>query len=390
MHLQSMRMENVQSPIIPIIAALIRDNPGTISLGQGIVHYGPPAAALSAIASFGQQTEHHVYQEVHGIPELVSAIAAKLTRENGIDTEKFNIVVTAGSNMGFLNAVLAITDPGDEIILLSPFYFNHEMAIRMTGCVPEIVAARSDFTPDLDAIEAAIGANTRAIVSISPNNPTGAVYGQKNLVALNDLCARHGLYHISDEAYEYFVYDDANHYSPASALSGQGHTISLFSLSKAYGFASWRIGYMLIPPHLFESVIKIQDTNLICPPVVCQYGAVGALESGRTYAEQYLPGLSRVRQLVKEELHSLGSCLTVSQGDGAFYFLIRFNRDLDAMEVATRLITHYRVAVIPGMAFGMNKGCYLRIAYGALQENTVKEGIKRLANGIRDIVKQAS
>ena len=129
---------------------------------------------------------------------------------------------------------------------MSPYYFNHEMAVTMAGCRPVLVATDDDFQLDLDAVAAAITANTRAVVTISPNNPSGAVYPEADLRELNRLCAERGVYHIHDEAYEYFLYDGAEHFSPGSLPDAGDHTISLFSLSKAYGFASWRIGYL--PP----------------------------------------------------------------------------------------------------------------------------------------------
>ena len=121
------------------------------------------------------------------------------------------------------------------------------------------------------------------MVTVSPNNPSGAVYTETILRDINALCKAKGIYHISDEAYEYFTYDDIEHYSVASIPDSGEHTISLYSLSKAYGFASWRIGYMLIPEHLSMSVIKAQDTILICPTRIAQEAAIAALQEGRNY-----------------------------------------------------------------------------------------------------------
>src|SRR5205807_2755507 len=117
------------------------------------------------------------------------------------------------------------------------------------------------------------------------NNPTGAVYSEESLRAINHLCAARGIYHVCDEAYEYFTYGSARHFSPASIPESERHTISLYTLSKAYGMAGWRIGYMVIPAHLEEAVKKIQDTNLICPPMLNQFAAVAALAEGRTWCE---------------------------------------------------------------------------------------------------------
>src|SRR5262249_679410 len=155
------------------------------------------------------------YKPVEGIPPLVEALAAKLLAENGIRTDgESRIVVTAGGNMAFFNALLAIADSNDEIILLSPYYFNHEMAVAMLNCRSVIVPTDADYQIDLDALRRAVTPRTRAIVTISPNNPSGAVYSPAALTAVNQLCREHGIYHVSDEAYEYFVYDDATAFSP--------------------------------------------------------------------------------------------------------------------------------------------------------------------------------
>ena len=180
-----------------------------------------------------------------------------------------------------MNAVLAVTDPGDEIILPAPYYFNHEMAIVMAG-------ARAVAVPDGRPVSArcarrlprAITPRTRAVVTVSPNNPTGAVYPRRRCSAVNALCKARGVFHVHDEAYEYFTYGSARHFSPGSLEGAATHTISLYSLSKAYGMASWRIGYMVIPEALSDAVNKIQDTLLICPPAVSQQAALAALAGG--------------------------------------------------------------------------------------------------------------
>src|SRR5689334_15970863 len=151
----SARMQAVQSPVIPIIGELSRSTPGTISLGQGIVSYGPPPEALKAAAAFGGRLDDHRYGPVEGVPALLEAINAKLRRENGIDVSRGRrIVVTAGGNMAFMNAILAITDPGDDVLLLAPFYFNHDMAIVMAGCRTITAATDANYQIDLEAIRA--------------------------------------------------------------------------------------------------------------------------------------------------------------------------------------------------------------------------------------------
>ena len=211
------------------------------------------------------------------------------------------------------------------------------------------------------------------------------MYPEGVLRELNAFCADRGLYHIHDEAYEYFTYGAA-HVSPGGFAGAAVHTISLFSLSKAYGFASWRIGYMVIPEHLFDPVNKIQDTNLICPPAVSQRAALAALRVGRGHAEPHVASLARVRGLVRQRLAEIGDLVDAPDNLGAFYVLLRVHTALDAFVVCERLIREHRVAVIPGSAFGLTSGCYLRVSFGALAPETVVEGLDRLVAGLRAIV----
>jgi aspartate/methionine/tyrosine aminotransferase len=380
-------MAAVQSPVIPIIGDLIRSTPGTISLGQGIVSYGPPREALDAAAAFGGSLEDHRYGAVEGTSALVGAISEKLLDENRIEARGRRVVVTAGGNMAFMNAVLAITDPGDEVILLTPFYFNHDMAIVMAGCRTVAVPTDANYQIQLDRIAAAITPRTRAIVTVSPNNPSGAVYDEAMLRRVNALCGDRGLYHINDEAYEYFTYDGVKHFSPGVIEEGREQTISLYSLSKAYGFASWRIGYMVIPDHLFEAVNKIQDTNLICPPMISQHAALAALRVGARYCRPQVDTLAAVRDLVRHELQQIADICDVPPAAGAFYYLLRVHTTLDPFTLAERLIREHRVAAIPGSAFGLTEGCYLRISYGALDKDSVAAGVSRLVHGLHAIVR---
>lgn len=381
----SARVDAVQSPIIPMIGDLIRQHPGTLSLGQGVVSYGPPPEALARLTTFHQDSEVHQYKAVQGIPPLVDAIAHKLEAENQLLLEsRDQILVTAGGNMAFMNAVLAILDPGDEIILQTPYYFNHEMAITLANGRPICVPTDPNYQLQLGRIEAAITDRTRAIVTVSPNNPSGAVYSQADLQAVNRLCRDRNLYHISDEAYEYFTYDGAEHISPGRFDPHQTHTISLFTLSKAYGFASWRIGYMVIPLHLREAVRKIQDTLLICPPVISQSVAIGALQVGREYCQRHLAAIDHKRSLAQQALQSLEG-LAVPTGLGAFYLLIKVNSPLSDMTLVKQLIRNYGVAVIPGSTFGIKAGCYFRIAYGALSAQAMAQAIDRLVQGLEGI-----
>lgn len=380
------RMQMVQTPIIPVIGDWIRQHPGTLSLGQGVVGYGPPPGAIAQLQQALNNPSLNSYGPVVGSDTLRQLIADKLARDNGIDLQQdWEIVVTAGSNMGFLAAILAIASVGEEIILLSPYYFNHDMAIALAGCRTVAVPTTAQGQPNLDRLAAAITPRTRAIVTISPNNPTGAVYPRTTLAAINALCRERGLFHISDEAYEYFIYDKAVHCSPAALPQSAGHTISLFSLSKSYGFAGWRVGYMLIPRQLLEAVRKVQDTNLICPPQVCQQAAIGALQAGHDYIHPHVRYLDRIRRQVLAALAPLSPQVTPLPAQGAFYVFLQLQASLDPLWLCQRLIESFQVAVLPGTTFGTT-GCSLRLAYGVLDEAALPEAMGRLTTGLKTLL----
>jgi aspartate/methionine/tyrosine aminotransferase len=335
---------------------------------------------------FLRDTLNHRYKPGRGLPELREAIRSKLLAENGIDLPDVDrIIVTAGANMAFIYALFAIADPGDEIILPLPYYFNHEMALGIANCRAVLVPTGDLYQPLPDLIRRAITRRTRAVVTISPNNPTGAVYSEDSLRQINDLCREHGLYHINDEAYEYFTYGAASHFSPGSIQGSAEHTISIYSLSKSYGFASWRIGYMVAPSHLCSAMDKVQDTVLICPPVISQYAATGALKRGAAYCRERVGVLAEARRLGLEAIQSLDR-VAAAEADGAFYFFLRLDTELEDMQVVEKLIADFRVAVLPGSAFGMTQGCFIRVSYGALSKETVVDGIDRLVRGLGAIL----
>jgi aspartate/methionine/tyrosine aminotransferase len=385
------RLSAVETPIIPTIAALVRNNPGTISLGQGVVNYGPPAEAIAALPSMMGDGSLHKYLGVSGHPGLVEAIQAKLAEENQVHLgSEALLMVTAGSNMAFLNSVLAVADPGDEFILPMPYYFNQEMAIRMCGCVPVPVPTHEDFSLNVEAMAAAITPRTRAILTVSPNNPTGAVYSEASLRAINALCAQHGLYHFSDEAYEYFTYEGVKHFSPASIPGAMKHTLSFYSMSKNYGMASWRVGYVVFPADLFDAMNKVQDTNLICAPMPSQLLALLALKKGRNWVAPKVEALSQVRQTVYQALAGLGDLVQFPKTQGAFYVLMKLPglaNGIEPIAFNRHMTEKFKVATIPGFAFGLtqsHQANYQRLSYGALEAASVAEGVQRYVAAVQD------
>jgi aspartate/methionine/tyrosine aminotransferase len=323
-----------------------------------------------------------------GYAPLVEALRAKLADENGLQTQGVSqVMVTAGSNMAFLNSVLAVSDPGDEFILPTPFYFNQEMAIRMCGCEPVRVPTRADWSLDVDALAAAITPRTRAIVTVSPNNPTGAVYSEADLRAVNALCARSGIYHFSDEAYEYFTFDGARHFSPGSLPGAHAHTLSFYSFSKNFGMASWRVGYVVLPNALAAAMEKVQDTNLICAPLPSQLLALEALRLGKPWLQPRLEDLAQVRASVYASLAKLGDLARFPRTQGAFYVLMRLPGVEDPLAFNRAMIAKHKVATIPGFAFGLGdtrRDNYQRLSFGALDAASVAEGVERYVAAVRE------
>ena len=386
---RALRLQRVDTPIIPAIAALTRQTPGTISLGQGVVGYGPPAEAVARLPQLLADVQLHKYQPITGYAPLVEAIRAKLADENGLHTQGVSaIMVTAGSNMAFLNSVLAVSDPGDEFILPAPFYFNQEMAIRMSGCEPVLVRTRSDWSLDVAALEAAITPRTRAIVTVSPNNPTGAVYSEADLRAVNALCARAGIFHFSDEAYEYFTFDGARHFSAGSIPGAHAHTLSFYSFSKNFGMASSRVGYVVYPAALAEAMEKVQDTNLICASVPSQLLALETLRLGNSWVDAKIAELARVRSAVYATLEKeLAGLAQFPRTHGAFYVLLRLPGVPDALAFNRAMIGKHKVATIPGFAFGLAdtaRDNYQRLSFGALDAATAAEGVERFVAAVKD------
>jgi aspartate/methionine/tyrosine aminotransferase len=343
------RMDAIQAPIIAVIGDLIRQHPGTISLGQGVVHYGPPQAALDAARAALPQPETHGYQDGAGIPQLVAAIEAKLRRDNGIECRNgLRVMVTAGGNMAFVHAILAITQPGDEVILPVPFYFNHEMAIQMADCAAVLVPTDDRYQLNLDAIRRAITPRTRAIVTVTPNNPTGAVFPEAALREVNDLCARHGLFHISDEVYEYFTYGSAAHASPGAF---DGATRIRSRCSRCRRLRLRRLAHRLhgVPGAAARRHRESPGHGARVPPVLSQIAAVAAMAAGPAYCRQHLESFAEVRDIVLSELRALEPLCTVPPADGAVLLLPARQRGRRSVSIAERLIREHRVAVVPGM-----------------------------------------
>jgi aspartate/methionine/tyrosine aminotransferase len=247
------------------------------------------------------------------------------------------------------------------------------------------VAVHAGVIPDPQQLAAAITPRTRAIVTISPNNPSGAVLPRGVLETINRLCADRGLLHISDEAYALFSHDSAAAWSPGSAAGSGEHTVTLGSLSKSHGMAGWRIGWAVVPPALMTDLAKVQDTILIHPPHLNQRAALAALETGGDWCRQRIATLLPRRQQVLQALQRTDAPWQLAcPPDGAFYALLQLQSSLSSDQAMERLIRNHQVALVSGSSFGL-EGCWLRLSYGMLDEADLAEALRRLVAGLEHL-----
>ena len=402
------RLDAVLQPVIPEVGALVRHTPGTLSLAQGMVGWGPPSLVLEALqsaiasqlrgAAAAPDPTRDGYGPVRGDQDLLAALASSLQQHHGVDLDGADLWVTAGRNMAF-NAIAQVLCDGppaepSEVILPVPWYFNHVMAVQLAGGRP--VAVDAGLVPDPQRLAAAITPRTRAIVTVSPNNPSGVVMPRAVLEAINRLCARHGLLHISDEAYGQFVYGTEPHWSAGSLSGAAAHTVTLQSLSKAYGMAGWRVGFMAAPASLTAALAKVQDTVLICPPRLMQRAAVAALAAGPAWCKPRIAALAARRQQLLDGLASATAdglpLRLLAEPDGAFYGLVALEAaaagSLTGEQLMRRLVLEHRVAVVCGESFGLAAGLgpTLRLSYGLLDADALQEALRRLFEGIRALL----
>ena len=379
------------TPVIPRVGELMRCRANCLSLAQGMVSWGPPEAVHEAVKAAlnaeASRSSLDRYGPMEGDPELLDAVRQELAGRHRLDLDGAALLVTAGSNMAFNAIAQVILDPGDEVILPLPWYFNHAMAVQLAGGVP--VGVPAGLVPDPERLAAAITPRTRAILTVSPANPSGVVIPGHVLAAINQLCAERGLFHISDEAYAAFVHGSVPHQPPGRIRGSGGYTITLHSFSKAYGMAGWRLGYAAVPRQLLAGLAQVQDTVMICPPRLTQRAALAALAAGPDWIAPRVASLEERRRLVLEAVasaRSQGLPITLPiDPDGAFYALLSCTTPLSGEALVERLVLDHGVAALPGEAFGLGGGegpSLLRLSYGMLEPTLLAEALDRLLMGL--------
>ena len=337
------------------------------------------AAAIEAL-----QAGHTKYTPAGGIPELREAIAAKLAADNKLEYDAKEICVTAGGKMACYNAILAVVEEGDEVIIPSPYWVSYPEMVRLAGGVPVIVETMEStgWKMTAEQFEEAMTPATKMVILNSPSNPTGAVYTEEELREIGEIAAAEDIVILSDEIYEKLVYGDAKHVSIAS-LSPELRdlTITVNGFSKAYSMTGWRLGYTAAPKHFADAIDKIQNHTVSNATAFAQYGALAALQGDQAFIEDLCGEYDVKRQFMLGRLKAI-SKIRVVEPHGAFYFFVYTgNMGLKSLNLCDKLLSRYKVAAVPGVAFGYDEG--IRLSYCTTLD-VLNEGLNRFEQFCRE------
>jgi aminotransferase len=363
--------------------------PGSISLAQGIPSFGTYDHIREAAIKSIKDGLVDKYTVGYGIAPLREAIVEKVKRDNKIPCDVSNIIVTHGGIEALMSVFLALLNPQDEVLILTPDYASHITQTRIArhGGRPVFVSldeTKEGFVLDPQKIEAAITPDTKAILVCNPCNPTGKVYTMEELKQIAQVALKHNLFIISDEIYEYFIYDKKKHISIGSFKEVADRCISIFGVSKTYAMTGWRIGYIVANKKLADLIFKIHDSLVTCPTAVSQYAALAAITGPQDNVKYYLQEFTKRKKIVMDALKKTRK-LTCVAPEGAYYAFPKFITPIDDYDFAVRAMHNAKVAVVPGSAFGLGGEHHIRISYGC-EEPDLKEGMKRLIDYVESIV----
>ncbi|MEH2418067.1 pyridoxal phosphate-dependent aminotransferase [Nostoc sp.] len=323
------------------------------------------------------------YGAAAGEPKLREAIAHKLKIDNGLDYKSENVIVTNGGKHSLYNLIVALIDPGDQVIIPAPYWLSYPEMVTLVGGVSVIVPtdATTGYKITPEQLRKAITPKTKLFILNSPSNPTGMVYTPDEIKALAQVVVDADIFVVSDEIYEKILYDDAEHISIGS-LGKEIFDRSLISngFAKAYSMTGWRLGYLAGPVEIIKAASTIQghSTSNVC--TFAQYGAIAALESSQDCVEEMRQAFAKRRQVMLERLNAIPG-LSTAKPDGAFYLFPDISKTgLKSLEFSDALLEEHQVAVIPGIAFGADDN--IRLSY-ATDMATIEKGMDRLEKFVK-------
>lgn len=323
------------------------------------------------------------YGPAAGEPKLREAIARKLQTDNHLDYRAENIIVTNGGKHSLFNLMMALIEPGDEVLIPSPYWISYPEMVKLAGGVPKLVQtdAANGYKITPDQLASAVTPRTKLFVLNSPSNPTGVIYTLDELQALAKVVVEKDILVVSDEIYEKILYDGVKHVSIGSLGSEIfARTIISNGFAKAYSMTGWRVGYLAGPTELIKATATIQghSTSNVC--TFAQHGAIAALESPQDCVEQMRQAFAERRQVLLDSLGAIPG-LGCATPDGAFYLFVNISKTgMTSLEFCDELLETYQVATIPGVAFGADD--HIRLSY-ATDMTSIKKGIERLDKFVR-------
>ncbi len=342
-------------------------------------------AAIKAIeANFTKYTQNA------GAPELVNAIINKFTYDNDLHFEPDQIVVSSGAKQAIYNALQAICNKGDEVVIIAPYWVSFPEMIKLADATPVIIptAIEEHFKPNLRKLRQAINAKTKALIINSPNNPSGVVLSRSEIEDIAAIAREAGIFVISDEIYEKVIYDGNKHFSIGSVKAIRDRVITINGVSKSYSMTGWRIGYSGGPRDVMQAAAKVQGQVTSNANSIAQKAALAALIGGTGEILSMVEAFKDRRDFAFSKLAAIHGVRATIPG-GAFYFFFdvsafygkKFNGQMmkNSADMGTYLLDHHHVATVPGIAFG-NDAC-LRISY-ACSTTELEKGLKRIRAGL--------
>ena len=353
---------------------------GGVDIAQGLPNFDPPAEVLEALAKVIGNPEHHQYSFTWGSPEFRRAISEKYARFNGFrpnpDTE---ITVTCGVSEALISTVMALTEPGDEVIIFEPWYENYLPGCILAGVTPKFVPLdEPDFALNADRVRKAITPRTRLMLITTPGNPTGHVWTRDELTEISAICQEHGIIAVTDEIYEHIWYDDNRHISLATIPGMEDRTVTLSGLGKSYAVTGWRIGWAVAPPELTALIRKVHDYLTVCAPAPFQEAGRVALALPDSYYVDMRAKYTTRREILLSALRDAG--LRYAAPQGAYYVMVDAAPLgwTDDWEFVNYLARTVGVIAVPGSSFYADGGRTKARLNFAKTEATLHEAARRL------------
>ena len=367
--------------------ALKAEGQNVIGFGAGEPDFATPPHIVQAAVTACGDTKYHRYSPAGGLPELKKALSEKTVRDSGLELDPAQFLVTNGGKQAVFNTMMSLIDPGDEVILPAPYWTTYPESIRMFGGVPIEVLAGADqgFRVSVEQLETARSTKTKALIFVSPSNPTGAVYPKEEIEAIGRWAADNGVWVITDEIYEHLVYGEAQHPSmPVVVPEILDRCVVLNGVAKTYAMTGWRVGWMAGPPDIIKAASNMQShaTSNVCN--IAQVAATAALSGGLEDVATMRAAFDERRVTIHRMLNEIEGveCL---EPEGAFYAFPSLNgllgreiagREAETtMDLATIILEESKVAFVPGEAFGAPG--YARFSFALGIEDLV-EGISRI------------